>query len=112
MKPVTHRFDDVRRILTLLHISGRQTIVLLLLGTVCAGFEAVGVSLLLPVLRYVEQATVGTLGRMSIVETMVARIAGISGVPTLLVLVLIAFLPVHGRQAFRYITRSMRSTYA
>jgi subfamily B ATP-binding cassette protein MsbA len=93
----------MRRILSLLDISGRQMTVLLLLGVAGAGFEAVGVSLLFPVLRYVERTTAGTSGPTSGLDAMLARIAEASGLSVLLVSIVIAFLPVLGRQGFRYV---------
>ena len=98
MKWVSERLDEVRRILTLLDVTRRQAFLLLLLGVVYAGFEAIGVSLLLPVLRHVERGATSTPANASVVEAMVARMADASGLPVLFVLVLIAFLPVLGRQ--------------
>ena len=103
MKWVSERLDEVRRILTLLDVTRRQAFLLLLLGVVYAGFEAIGVSLLLPVLRHVERGATSTPANASVVEAMVARMADASGPPVLFVLVLIAFLPVLGRQTFRYL---------
>lgn len=91
--------------LVLLGISGRQTILLVSLGVLYAGFEATGVGLLLPVLHYVEQgpAALARGAGASRIDAVAVWIAASTGLPVLLALVLLAFLPVLARQLFRYL---------
>lgn len=100
---ITQRRDAARRLLSLLGVSRRQVTVLVLLGVVYAGFEGIGVGMLLPVLRYVEHASVATPpGAAPPLYPFVRRAVEAAGLPPLLALVLLAFVPVLARQLFRY----------
>lgn len=105
MSSITERLDAARRMFVLLGITERQTVLLVSLGVVYAGFEALGVGLMLPVLRYVEQgpAALAPTAGGSRIGIVTAWITTATGLPVLLALVLLAFLPVVGRQLFRYV---------
>ena len=90
---------------SLLGVSGRQVILLVCLGIIYAGFEGVGVGMLLPVLQYIEQgpAMLGA-GSPSFIATFVTHVSRSLGLSSgLPVLFILAFLPILARQLFRYV---------
>ena len=79
-----------------MEVSRSDLITLLALGLGVAGLEGMGVSLLIPVLRYVEQGSIAVDARLwRVVSTL-----PISPLPALL---MIAFAPILARQIVRYV---------
>lgn len=96
------RFEQIREMLVLLGVSSRQVALLVALGVVTAAFEGVGVGLLIPLLGYVEQGP--RVFSESGWAAAVARIAAPLGfAPSLPLLFVAAFVPVLGRQLFRFL---------
>jgi ABC-type multidrug transport system fused ATPase/permease subunit len=101
------RVAAVRRMLVLLSVSPGQVAFLVGLGVVTAAFEAVGVGLLIPLLSYVEQGPrVFEENRLAATAAWIAAPLGLQ--PGLPLLLLTAFVPVLGRQLFRF----LRQLYA
>jgi subfamily B ATP-binding cassette protein MsbA len=101
---VAQRVGAVQRMIVLLGVRRRRLAVLVLLGLVYAGFEGLGVGMLLPILVYLERgpALAGQdWGRLApLIEGTTAAL-GLPG--PLPVLLLFAFVPMLARQLFRYL---------
>ena len=99
---IAERVAAVRRMLALLGISSGQVAFLVGLGMVTAAFEAVGIGLLIPLLGYVEQGP--RVFADSRLASAAARMVAPFGIaPSLPLLFFAAFVPVIGRQCFRYL---------
>lgn len=97
----------VRRMLALLGVSSGQVVFLVVLGMVTVAFEVIGIGLLVPLLGYVESGPV--LFEESRLAGAVAQIVAPLGIgPSLPLLFVAAFVPVLGRQLFKY----LREIYA
>ncbi len=105
MSLVKTHLQSFQTMLSYLNVSGKQVLILVSLGIVYAGFEGVGVGMLLPVLQYLEQ------GPAMFAESSGSRLAAVvdyltnaldlsSGLP---VLCLLAFIPFLARQLFSYV---------
>jgi subfamily B ATP-binding cassette protein MsbA len=94
------RIVAARRLFFLLGVAPRQAALLVALGVGYAGFEAVAIGMLLPILEYVEMRS---LAMRSPATAFVTRLTDTTGLPVLLLLVLLAFAPIVARQIFRYL---------
>ena len=104
---IASRIAALRRMLVLLGVSSGQVALLVGLGVITAFFEAVGIGFLIPLLEYVEQGP--RVFEESRLAVAVARVAASLGImPTLPLLFVSAFVPVLGRQLFRF----LRQVYA
>jgi ABC-type multidrug transport system fused ATPase/permease subunit len=104
---IAARLAAVRRMLTLLGVSSGQVSLLVVLGAFTAAFEAVGISLLIPLLAYIEQGPrVFEDNRLAAAAASIVAPLGIA--PSLPLLFAAAFTPVLLRQVFRY----LRQVYA
>jgi ABC-type multidrug transport system fused ATPase/permease subunit len=102
------RVAAVRRMMTLLGITSRQVVLMVTLGVITAAFEAVGIGLLIPLLGYVEQGA--RVFEDNGLASAVARIVAPFGIaPSLPLLFVAAFVPVIGRQCFRFL-RDLHAT--
>jgi ABC-type multidrug transport system fused ATPase/permease subunit len=88
--------------MTLLGVSTRQVAFLVGLGVIAAAFEAVGVSVLVPLLGYVERGP-RVFEESRLAAAAARAIAPLGIAPSLAVLFLAALVPMLGRQMFRYL---------
>ncbi len=103
MSLVKTHLQSFQAMLSYLNVSGKQAFILVSLGIVYAGFEGVGVGMLLPLLQYLEQGSAVVEGGG---DSPIGRIAafprqnfGLSlGLPVLFLLIL---CPILMRQLFR-----------
>ena len=104
---IGRRVAAIEEMVSLLGVSWTQVLFLTSLGLLYGALEGIGVSLLLPVLRYVEQGPV-MFGRgdQPLICAVVTRLTTALSMPSALpVLLTLVFLAVLAKQAIRYVYR-------
>ncbi len=97
------RINAIRRMLTIVDIKPAELVGLILFAVVFAIFEGVGLSLLLPILQYAEGGTTAITEGSGVIWTTIARFMDLFHLPvTLIVLLVLAFVPILLRQVVFY----------
>ncbi|GAB4276457.1 MAG: ABC transporter ATP-binding protein [Coriobacteriia bacterium] len=101
----------LKRVFAILEVGRRETVVLLALATLYAVFEGFGIGMLLPILQYIENPDITSLGSQSAVWTVLLSALGAFHLePNLLLLMVFAFLPIVARQVVYYSYQTYSAT--
>ncbi len=98
------RINAIRRMLSVVKVRTSEIAGLVFLAATFAAFEGVGLSLLLPILQYAEGGQTAITEGSGVIWSSVARFMNLLHLPvTLVVLLLMAFIPILMRQVVFYL---------
>lgn len=97
------RINAIRRMLSIVDVRPGEVVGLVVFAVAFAVFEGVGLSLLLPILQYAEGGKTAIIEGSGIIWSTVAKFMDLLHLPvTLVVLLLMAFIPILLRQVVYY----------
>jgi len=107
----TNRLRALKRVFSILEVGKRETAILLSLAVLYAVFEGFGIGLILPILQYVENPDATLLAQQSAIwGVLTSGLEAVNLEPSLLVLMVLAFLPILARQAIYFIYQTYSAT--